>query len=346
MSTPSQRPQRPPSSTPYDITKETSAEQKPTKRNKTMLFGIPIIVIVAIIIMTFAFIKLSKPSDINVVAQNKTNEIKVANGFIPTCLPTPTPTPTPTQTLQPTPVAVPPTQIVAKPEIQDNLMENATKQLYKDNISTYMQNHYGLDTYTLKPKAVVLHYTGTPDGSTEGIINTFDQDSSDASNANGEASPPPAAHFIIDQDGTIHQIMPTNLVVRHALGVNDDAIGIEFVEENDASNVLDRKAQLDAGVALVRWLMYENNIPKENILGHGTVNDSLLFNDQIRENDHTDWNASQVEQFNVLLGNIPTKTAPQPTPTVTATPKPKITQKPTPLPDPNEGKICVPLTKR
>ena len=55
---------------------------------------------------------------------------------------------------------------------------------------------------------------------------------------------------------------------RHVVGLNNRAIGIEFVEMTSAANILRRPKQRAAGIALVRWLQSEYNISKSNVVGH------------------------------------------------------------------------------
>ena len=197
---------------------------------------------------------------------------------------------------------------VPRPNIVDKTMRNATSAQYKTDITAYSQKHYGTATSELKAQAVTLHYTTTGAGSWQSVVDTWDVETASGSNTNGE-SPQPAAHFIIEQDGTIYQTMPLNLMVRHTIGMNDKSIGIEFIEESSGTNVLNRAAQVKAGQELVRWLMAQNSIPKSNIVGHGTANSSPLFHDQTGiKNDHTDWNADEVAKFVSGIADIPTGT--------------------------------------
>lgn len=197
--------------------------------------------------------------------------------------------------------------VVPKPPIVNAMMRNATAQKYRDDIAAYSLRHYGVSTWAITPRSVVLHYTVTDAGTWRGIINAWDVPYASGSNTGGE-QPQPAAHFIIEQDGTIYQTMPLNLMVRHAYGHNHSAIGIEFVERYSASNVLARTAQMQAGVALVRWLQFEYGISKSNVLGHGTANSHPMFFDRIgTRNDHTDWNAAEVGRFHAALGEVPVK---------------------------------------
>jgi hypothetical protein len=88
-------------------------------------------------------------------------------------------------------------------------------------------------------------------------------------------------------------------------------------------NIFHRKAQIDAGLALVRWLQYRFDIPTKDVIGHGTANDSPYFKDlQGFKNDHTDWGAAQVRLFQKRLRELdaassapePAKVTPGPSP--------------------------------
>lgn len=194
-----------------------------------------------------------------------------------------------------------------RPPIVNALMRNATSAKYRQDMQAYSRRHYWLNTSVLKPRAIILHYTVSDAGSWRGLINWWDQPEATGSNTGGE-NPQPAAHFIVEQDGTIYQAMPTNLMVRNAYGMNHVAIGIEFVERSSATNVLNRSVQAEAGLALVRWLMYEHGIPVADVYGHGTVGSSPLFLDMTGAvNDHTDWGAAEVDAFRARLGAVPAK---------------------------------------
>ncbi len=189
-----------------------------------------------------------------------------------------------------------------RPPIVAAIMQNATRPQYLADMRAYSQRHYGIDSNVLNPEAIVLHFTTTDAGSWRGLINWWDQTSASGANAGGE-QPMPAAHFIVEQDGTIYQTMPTNLMVRHTYGLNHRAIGIEFVERSSGTNIMRRAAQINAGFELVRWLQYENRIPSANIVGHGSANAHPLFYDRLGfRNDHSDWNAWEVGMFKYWLG--------------------------------------------
>ena len=41
------------------------------------------------------------------------------------------------------------------------------------------------------------------------------------------------AHYVIDRDGTVYQLVPTSIMCRHTVGLNCTAIGIEHVGRTD-----------------------------------------------------------------------------------------------------------------
>ncbi len=128
-------------------------------------------------------------------------------------------------------------------------------------MAAYSKRHYGTRTYVLEnPRVIVEHYT---DGTTfSGAWNTF------AANAPhlGEL-PGTCAHFIIDRDGTIYQLVPLGIRCRHAIGMNWTAIGIEHVGTSDRM-VLGDAAQMRSSLRLTLWLMTRFDISIGNVIGH------------------------------------------------------------------------------
>ena len=174
----------------------------------------------------------------------------------------------------------------------------------KDQMAGYSKRHYGKREWRLKPRAIVLHYTAT--GSYESVFNTF------ASNAPslGE-SPGVCAQFVIEKDGTIHQLTRLYVRCRHAIGLNHVAIGIEMVQEdlggrNESTHaILDRHAQAKAAVLLTAWLKQRYRIPMKDVIGHAMANGSHLFKDlQGWRNDHTDWRSSDVRVFRKRVNRV------------------------------------------
>jgi len=173
----------------------------------------------------------------------------------------------------------------------------------KAQMADYARRHYGVATWRLVPRAVVLHFTASGPGSEPGVHALFA-----ANQPNRGELPGVCAHFVVDQDGTIYQQVPLKLMCRHTIGLNDRALGIEMVQETGAGahwadqQILHRPAQRRSVVCLLRWLLWRYRIPVRSVIGHATANDSPLFRD--REgwvNDHTDWQAADVAELRGLL---------------------------------------------
>jgi N-acetyl-anhydromuramyl-L-alanine amidase AmpD len=163
-------------------------------------------------------------------------------------------------------------------------------------MAAYSRHHYHQDTSWLTaPKVIVLHYTAG--SSWLSAWNTF------ASNAayNGE-KPGVSAHFIIRKDGVIIQCVRLSTRARHAIGMNWKSIGIEFVQEGSGRSadraILARKAQVRAGLRLVRWLQARYDIKTKNVIGHAMANGSPFFKDYTGAKNHAlDWQAPDVHTF-------------------------------------------------
>lgn len=129
--------------------------------------------------------------------------------------------------------------------------------------AAYAKRHYGLVTWRLRsPHVIVEHYTATT--SFASAWNTFAADTPDAEL--GEL-PGTCAHFVIDRDGTIYQLVPLSVICRHTVGLNWTAVGIEHVGTSDAS-ILDNPRQLRASLRLTLWLMARYRISLPNVIGH------------------------------------------------------------------------------
>jgi len=113
---------------------------------------------------------------------------------------------------------------------------------------------------------IVEHYTAS--NSFSSAYNTFAADSPD-----GELGELPGvcAHFVIDRDGRIYQLVRLNTICRHTVGLNWTAFGIEHVGTSDGQ-ILGNQAQLSASLSLTLWLMSTRRIQLRNVIGH---NESL-----------------------------------------------------------------------
>ncbi len=168
--------------------------------------------------------------------------------------------------------------------------------------AAYAQRHYGLDTWRLRsPHVIVEHYTATTTFSS--AWNTFAADTPDPEL--GER-PGTCAHFVIDRDGTIYQLVPLSTICRHTVGLNWTAIGIEHVGTSDAS-ILDNPRQLRASLELTLWLMSRYRISLPNVIGHAESLTSRYHHERYaawRCQTHGDWRRADMVVYRARLDQL------------------------------------------
>ena len=153
-------------------------------------------------------------------------------------------------------------------------------------MAAYAKKHYGIRSWALHPRAIVEHVTATDSFSS--VYNTFAADRPDVEL---HELPGTCAHFVIDRDGTIYQLVPLNVMCRHTVGLNWVAIGIEHVGVSDAEVMRDA-AQMRSSLALTAWLMWRYSIPLANVIGHNESLTSPLHKERYtpwRCQTHGDW---------------------------------------------------------
>lgn len=135
--------------------------------------------------------------------------------------------------------------IIQKPVVFDSTRKRLSLE--------YIELHYGLKLQepVIHPTIIVLHHTAIDDADS-----SFDR-------MNPSSLPPVrkdiekggmlnvAAHFLVDREGRIYQLLPDTIFARHTIGLNMSAIGIENVGGNKFSLTA---AQLQADERLVRML--------------------------------------------------------------------------------------------
>lgn len=99
---------------------------------------------------------------------------------------------------------------------------------------------------------VVVHCT---EGSLQGTIATF-------RNPGGRQV---SAHYVIDRNGDIYQMVADSERANHCMGANQNSIGIEHVGTMTQALAA---AQSRASAALIRWLLQQYNIPSTRVFGH------------------------------------------------------------------------------
>lgn len=82
-----------------------------------------------------------------------------------------------------------------------------------------------------------------------------------------------SAHYVIDRNGEIYQMVDDSERANHCRGANQSLIGIEHVgRETEA--LTDEQAVSSA--ALIRWLLEQYEIPRSNVFGHDFTPDCNL----------------------------------------------------------------------
>jgi N-acetylmuramoyl-L-alanine amidase len=186
--------------------------------------------------------------------------------------------------------------VIAKPHIVWKPIPFSAKR--KAETAQYAERHYGINSYVLHPKVIVEHYTAS--NSFEAAYNTF---AADVPDAELHQLPGTCAHFVIDRDGTIYQLVPLTIMCRHTVGLNYVAIGIEHVGTSDAQ-ILHDAAQMRSSLALTAWLMQRYHVRLANVIGH---NESLTspFHKELyapwRTQTHGDWRHADMNVYRARL---------------------------------------------
>ena len=129
--------------------------------------------------------------------------------------------------------------------------------------AAYALRHYGIDTWHLRhPHVIVEHYTESTT-----MLSAWSLFAQDVPDSELHELPGTCAHFIVDRDGTIYQLVPLDVICRHTVGLNATALGIEHVGMSDA-DVLGDPAQMRASLHLTAWLMQRDHIALGDVIGH------------------------------------------------------------------------------
>ncbi|MBD1877251.1 N-acetylmuramoyl-L-alanine amidase [Nodosilinea sp. FACHB-131] len=110
--------------------------------------------------------------------------------------------------------------------------------------------------------SIVLHYTTA--SNVQSTINHF-LNPAPPCPADPRKKCPVSAHYIIDKNGDIYQMVRDTDKAWHAGNFNLKSIGIEHVAKKGDKFT---QAQEKSSIALIRWLMTEYKIPAANILAH------------------------------------------------------------------------------
>jgi N-acetyl-anhydromuramyl-L-alanine amidase AmpD len=168
--------------------------------------------------------------------------------------------------------------------------------------AAYARRHYGIDDYRLRdPHVIVEHYTVTP--SFQSTWNTFAPDRPDPEL---HELPGTCAHFVIDRDGRIYQLVALTTICRHTVGLNWTAIGIEHVGYSDRDILGDRR-QLAASLKLTRWLRCRYGIAVKDVIGHSESLSSPYHRERVarlRTQTHADWTHADMRTYRAKLAAL------------------------------------------
>ena len=163
----------------------------------------------------------------------------------------------------------------------------------------YAKRHYGRDTWRLAdPHVIVEHYTAS-----ESFSSTYSYFASDTPDVELGELPGVCAHFVIDKDGTIYQLVPLTTMCRHTVGLNYTAIGIEHVGFSDAQVLSDRR-QATSSLRLVRWLRCRFDIQVRNVIGHNESLSSPYHHEDVaalRTQTHSDFDHADMQVYRSRL---------------------------------------------
>ena len=138
-------------------------------------------------------------------------------------------------------------------------------------MAAYSKRHYGERGWRLEPHGIVEHYTAS---ATAGpALSTFEANRPDVEY---HELPGVCAHYLIDRDGTILELVPTGTRCRHTVGLNHETIGIEHVGQSDA-DVVGHPRVLRSSLALTSWLRCAYAIERSNVIGHNESLESPLY---------------------------------------------------------------------
>ena len=165
----------------------------------------------------------------------------------------------------------------------------------KTEMRAYAKRHYALPTWQLRnPKVIVEHITVSSTFSS--AFHTFNADVPDSEL---HELPGTCAHFVVDRDGTIDQLVSVKLMCRHTVGLNYTAIGIEHAGFRDG-DVLGNRRELAASLRLTAWLKCRYGIRLSNVIGHNESLSSPYHRENVarlRTQTHGDMTHSSMQVY-------------------------------------------------
>jgi len=130
----------------------------------------------------------------------------------------------------------------------------------------YLEQRYGVVKQQAKinPSMVVVHWTVIP--TLEKTFGAFNPSTlpSARKNISSASALNVSSHFVVDRDGTIYQLLPTDTFARHVIGLNNHAIGIENIA--DGKELPLTEEQIEANIKLILYLSKQYKF--DYVIGH------------------------------------------------------------------------------
>jgi N-acetyl-anhydromuramyl-L-alanine amidase AmpD len=148
----------------------------------------------------------------------------------------------------------------------------------------YLNERHGIEQADarIEPTMVVVHWTVIPTlEKTFDVFNPTELPSS-RTGISSASRLNVSAHFLVDRDGTIYQLLSTNTFARHTIGLNHAAIGIENIA--DGKTLPLTEAQISANIQLIDFLADSHNI--HYVIGHHEYK-QFIRHELWKENDPT-----------------------------------------------------------
>ena len=184
-----------------------------------------------------------------------------------------------------------------RPHIVTKLIPFGAKR--RAEMAAYAKRHYGIDGWRLEhPHVIVEHYTAS-----DSFLSTYSAFARDTPDPELGELPGTCAHFVIDRDGTIYQLVRLDTMCRHTVGLNWTSFGVEHVGTSDRQ-ILDDPAQLSASLSLTLWLMSTYGIQLRNVIGHNESLTSPYHHESYRPwrcQTHGDWNHADMQVYRAKL---------------------------------------------
>lgn len=132
----------------------------------------------------------------------------------------------------------------------------------------YRRQHYGIDSESIKivPQMIVLHWTNS-----KSLKISYDYfNAAELKERQPElfkaGSLNVSAHFLVDRDGKIYQLMPTDWMARHVIGLNNVALAIENIGGvKDVDDLTEQQVKANAYLVCVLKQQYPTI---QYVIGH------------------------------------------------------------------------------